>query len=50
MKNNGVILLEIGYNQNKTVVDLFKENNKYKNIEIYKDLSNIDRVIKIEKS
>lgn len=50
LKNNGVILLEIGYNQNKTVVDLFKENNKYKNIEIYKDLSNIDRVIKIEKS
>ena len=50
LKNNGVILLEIGYNQNKTVVDLFKENNNYKNIEIYKDLSNIDRVIKIEKS
>ena len=50
LKNNGKILIEIGYNQNNRVVNLFKENRNYKNIEIYKDLSNIDRVIKIEKS
>ena len=50
LKHNGKILIEIGYNQNNRVVNLFKENRNYKNIEIYKDLSNIDRVIKIEKS
>lgn len=50
LKDKGYILIEIGYNQNKTVPDLFKNKNEYNNIEIFKDLSNIDRVIKIEKS
>ncbi len=50
LKDNGAILLEIGYNQNRSVPDLFRNNENYKNIEIYKDLSNIDRVVKIEKS
>ena len=50
LKDKGYILMEIGYNQNISVPELFKNNNEYKNIEIFKDLSNIDRVIKIEKS
>lgn len=52
LKTNGVILLEIGFDQKNTVSELFKNNDQYnyKNIELFKDLSNIDRVIKIEKS
>ena len=52
LKTNGVILLEIGFDQKNTVSELFKNDNNYnyENIELFKDLSNIDRVIKIEKS
>ena len=52
LKTNGVILLEIGFDQKNTVSELFKNNDQYnyENIELFKDLSNIDRVIKIEKS
>ena len=52
LKDDGVILLEIGFDQKNTVRELFKNNDhyNYKNIELFKDLSNIDRVIKIEKS
>ena len=50
LNDNGKILIEIGYNQNKSVTRLFEEDSNYKNIEVYKDLLKIDRVIKIEKS
>lgn len=50
LNKNGKILLEIGYNQKDIVEKLFSDNKYYKNIESYKDLSNIDRIIKIEKS
>lgn len=50
LNKNGKILLEIGYNQKDIVEKLFSDNKYYRNIESYKDLSNIDRIIKIEKS
>lgn len=52
LKDSGIILLEIGFDQKNTVSELFKNDNNYnyENIELFKDLSNIDRVIKIEKS
>ena len=50
LNDNGKILIEIGYNQNKSVTRLFEEDSNYKNMEVYKDLLKIDRVIKIEKS
>ena len=40
----GVLALEIGYNQ-KDAVEKMLKTYKYKNIQIKKDLSNIDRVI-----
>ena len=40
----GVLALEIGYNQ-KDAVEKILKTYKYKNIQIKKDLSNIDRVI-----
>ena len=45
IKKNGHILLEIGYNQRKNVIDIFN-NEKYSNIECKRDLSGNDRVIK----
>ena len=45
LANNGIILMEIGYNQKEKVTNIFKESGKYKTIECIKDLSNNDRVI-----
>ena len=41
--NNGILALEIGYNQEDRVINLLKESNMYKEIYSKKDLSNIDR-------
>ncbi len=49
LKEKGIILLEIGYNQSKTVANLFLNNSEYENIEVFNDLANIERVVKIEK-
>lgn len=43
LKENGVIAMEIGYNQREAVTNLFK--SEYKNIYCKKDLSGNDRVI-----
>lgn len=45
LNKQGVLLLEIGYDQRKDVISLLKESNKYENIECIKDLSENDRVI-----
>ena len=45
LNENGMLLLEIGYNQKEDVEKLFLEND-YKNIECIKDLGNNDRVVK----
>lgn len=45
INDNGYVLVEIGYNQKKDVIQLFKQYNKYVDIECVKDLSMNDRVI-----
>ena len=47
LKNNGTILMEIGYNQKEKVTNIFKKSGKYKSIECIKDLANNDRVINV---
>lgn len=46
LNENGVCLLEIGYNQGN-LINLFKQ--KYKDVTLIKDYNNLDRVIKIKK-
>ncbi|HSG32391.1 MAG TPA: peptide chain release factor N(5)-glutamine methyltransferase [Thermodesulfobacteriota bacterium] len=45
LKNGGWCLLEIGYDQSDRVVEMF-ELNGYKETQVFKDLSGIDRVVK----
>lgn len=45
LKNEGWCLLEIGFDQSDKVIEMF-ELNGYKEIEVFRDLSGIDRVIK----
>ncbi len=45
LENDGVVLLEIGYNQKESVIKQFAENNRYKDIVCIKDLAGNDRVI-----
>jgi len=44
LKDGGIIVFEIGYDQAERVTDILKEL-KYKNIELIKDYSNNDRVL-----
>ena len=43
--SEGYLCLEIGYDQRKEVLELFKEYKQYKDIKVVKDLSNNDRCI-----
>lgn len=45
LKDNGVILMECGYDQAASVKDIFAEHG-YKNIEIIKDMENKERIVK----
>jgi len=47
LKENGIIALEIGYDQKEEVMELVRKSNKYKESYCIKDLSNNDRVIVI---
>ena len=49
IKNNGYLCLEIGYNQMKSVLGIFKENKEYKNLKQVKDWSGNDRCIIAQK-
>ncbi|MCG8482889.1 MAG: peptide chain release factor N(5)-glutamine methyltransferase, partial [Clostridia bacterium] len=46
LKNNGLIFLEIGYDQAAAVKDLLKSESVYDGIEVIKDLAGHDRVVK----
>ncbi len=45
LKENGKLILEIGYDQKEEVENLIKQSRQYKKIEVIKDLSQNDRVI-----
>ena len=45
LKENGIIALEIGYDQRQDVINIANKTNKYNHIESIKDLSGNDRVI-----
>ena len=45
LKKNGILALEIGYDQKEEVINLIKENEKYMNIYSKKDLAGNDRII-----
>lgn len=46
LNENGLLFLEIGYNQKESVTSIIENTNMYKNIECTKDLSGNNRVIK----
>lgn len=45
LNDNGGLFLEIGYDQKEDVINLFKENDRYKNIYSRKDLYGNDRIV-----
>lgn len=45
LRCGGLIVLEVGHDQARRVIDLMKEKNKYVDIEITKDLAGIERVV-----
>lgn len=45
LNNNGMLFLEIGYDQAKSVVSLMRKEH-YKDVKVIKDLAGLDRVIK----
>jgi len=49
LNENGMLFLEIGYDEAESVVALLKNTNKYKKIYVKKDLNKIDRVIIAQK-
>lgn len=49
LKENGAILLEIGYNQKESVTKLFEVTQEYTNIECIQDLSGNDRIVRLKK-
>lgn len=49
LNEEGIIALEIGYDQRKEVIEIAEKTNKYENIYCIKDLFGNDRVIIIKK-
>jgi release factor glutamine methyltransferase len=49
LKKGGVLVLEVAFGQAGKVADLIRQSENYNNIEIIKDLSGIDRVVKAVK-
>ncbi len=48
LKPGGYIIMELGYNQSHAVKKILHDAGNFSNIEIFKDFSNIDRVIKAQ--
>lgn len=45
LEKNGYLIMEIGFNQKESVINILKETKKYEDIEAIKDLAGNDRVI-----
>lgn len=50
LKDDGYLIMEIGYNQKEAVSNILEETHKYKNIYSKKDLSGNDRIVVIKMS
>jgi len=46
LKQNSLFLMEMGYKQGPVMIKFFQDFSKIKNVEILKDLSGLDRIIK----
>jgi len=46
LKKGGSLYMEVGYNQAETVASKFIQNGNYRDVDIVKDLSGIDRIVK----
>ncbi|PIP19956.1 MAG: peptide chain release factor N(5)-glutamine methyltransferase [Candidatus Omnitrophica bacterium CG08_land_8_20_14_0_20_41_16] len=45
LRDNGILIMEIGFGQAQAIGDIFRESGNFKILEIVKDYNNIDRVI-----
>jgi release factor glutamine methyltransferase len=50
LNSNGILALEIGYNQKDKVINLIEVSNKYEDIYAKKDLSKNDRIVVCRKN
>lgn len=50
LKSGGILLMEIGYNQADAVKALLENSGNFRDICVYKDYANIDRIIKARKN
>jgi len=45
LKTSGTLIMEMGYNQCNSIIDIFNSSGRFKIIEILKDYNQIDRII-----
>ena len=45
LSSDGILAYEIGFNQGETVPEIIRKTGSFKNIEVIKDLSGLDRVV-----
>jgi len=50
LKKDGILLMEIGYNQSEAVRGMLDSSNLFKDVEIYKDYAGIARIVKAHKN
>ena len=49
LKSGGILALEIGHDQGKSVTGLLEDSGMYKDVSVYKDLAGHDRVVTAER-
>ena len=50
LETNGKMFMEIGFDQADAVVEIFKKSNKYKDIKVIKDISDLNRIVVVVKN
>ena len=45
LKTDGILIMEMGYNQSDSIIDIFNDSVQFRIIELVKDYNQIDRVI-----